>query len=241
MCEGLTMKAYKNLIIKSIIVIIAILLLTFIAAIYLVHKYDQNEKTQNETIKQAELQYKEAKKEKEKYEAEQRKKLQDEADQSLELQYQLIRQTVEENSDYYVSFSKEFLSVFNESAITETFDKNYSFGYLNFESKLENEFNTDLLGRASECNVINFTGITFVDLMYAEPMTGVNYYERDDNRDYYAYEFNVYCSVVYIPDEYMNEESINTLNTKIYSSTLENIKDNLFVAEIGLANNPESF
>jgi hypothetical protein len=39
----------------------------------------------------------------------------------------------------------------------------------------------------------------------------------------------------------MNEESITTLNTKIYSSSLENIKDNLFVDEIGLANNPESF
>jgi hypothetical protein len=37
-------------------------------------------------------------------------------------------------------------------------------------------------------------------------------------------------AVVYIPDEFMYEVSIETLNREVYAGTLKNIKDNLFVA-----------
>jgi hypothetical protein len=220
--KGLMMKVYKTL--TTIFIIIAVILI-IIGGIYSIinYKYNQIEKA----IYEAELRKANEvdRKEKIKYEAEERKRLQYEAEQNAELEYELMLQTITENSDYYVDFSNKFLLEFEKFGYDEYYD---TYGVFHLEkviAKLENEFNDDLFGYVSYCYICNIDGIILVYFESNYTIRGVTY--PSDNRDCYEWEY--YCSVIYIPDEYMNEETINTLKTKSNRFTDENIGNNLFI------------
>jgi hypothetical protein len=159
------------------------------------------------------------------YDPEEIEKLQYESDQNAEIQYERICQMIEENSDYYENISKKFISAFEEYAATEPNAYKDSFSLSGIRSKFENDYNHQLLGLAEHCYIRNEIGITYVDLEYPISITGV-YYSHG-----YIDDYSYYCSVIFIPDEFMDEEIISTLNTKIYGKTLKNIKDNLFIAK----------
>jgi hypothetical protein len=160
------------------------------------------------------------------YESEKRSKLQDEANKNSELQYELMLQTIKDNSDYYVNFSKEFISLYEEFDY-DKYDNNYGF-YEKYaiEERLEYESNSDLIG--NESYIRNEIGIIYVQLEYPDRIAVFDDLS-DDGKAQYLYQ--KYC-VVYIPDEYVNKESIATLNTKIHYGSLRNVKDNLFIASI---------
>jgi hypothetical protein len=208
------MKVYN---IIKIIFIIVFVILIFIGATYTFIKYEVIEK----------LQYETEQKEKSEYEREQIKILQKEADQNTKLQYELICQTIVENSDYYINFSKKFISVYEEFGYTK-YNAGYDFFWLNnIDERLEYESNNDLLG--NESKIRNEIGIRYVELVYPKYAEVFNY----------SHEYTVHqiynCLIIYIPDEYMDEELINTLNKEIYGTTLEKLKDNLFVAKRGFS------
>jgi hypothetical protein len=150
------------------------------------------------------------------YTPEEIEKLQYEADQNYELKYDLMIKTIEENSDYYESFSKEFITEFEKYGYDSHYENSGTFKLRNVEDKMKIEFNSDLLGK--ECYIRNEIGIIYVDLDYPIAIDVYGFYSR--------------YSIIYIPDEYMNDEVITKLNTEIHGSTLENIKENLFIAKL---------
>jgi hypothetical protein len=147
-----------------------------------------------------------------------------ESDQNEKKQYDLMCQNIAENSDYYYSFSENFISLFEEYGYNE-FHTGYGFfEHNNIKDELKYESNTDLLG--STGYIQNYEGFIHVVLDYPYSIKVFGYMYDDFTTKYFSDEY----VVIYIPDEYMNEEIIDTLNTDVYHSTLKNIKDNLFVA-----------
>jgi hypothetical protein len=151
-------------------------------------------------------------------------KLQYEASQNYELQYESMIKTIKENSDYYENFSKEFISVFEEFGY-DRFKTSWGFyERYDIENRLEYEFNYDLLGREGYVNYAR--GLTYVKLKYHDSILMFDYSQGEDF--YYSDEF----WVVYIPYEYMDEETIATISREDFGSGLMNVKDNLFIAWI---------
>jgi hypothetical protein len=217
------MKTNKKLIF-AIIIITAISIV--IGGTYLIneYKYDQIEKS----IYEAELRKTDEAEQEERlyYSDEERKRLQNESEINVELQYELILQNIEENSDYYVGFSKKFLLEFEKYGYDYTYDTYGDFSLGNVIDELKNEFNSNLLGAISGCQIGNVEGIIFVVLSYPDRIRGFDYYVPDP-----PWQYSYDCSIIYIPDEYMNEESISILSIKIDGFTDENIGNNLFVAK----------
>jgi hypothetical protein len=213
------MKAYRIL---TIIFIIITVFLIIIGGIYSIinYKYNQIEKL----IYEAELRKTDETHEKEKleYEAEERIKLQEEADQEEKLQYELMLQTIKDNSDYYVTFSEKFISVYEEFGYNE-FHSVYGFyDAFKLDGRLEYDLNSDLVIYESHIRIEE--GIRYVEIAYPVNVGGFNY--TQDFVEQYFYDY----WIIYIPDEYIDEESITELLTEIYDITLVNVKDNLFVA-----------
>jgi hypothetical protein len=164
------MKFYKKLIIISIIV--TVICIT-ISTTYLINEY-----IYDQGVKQ-------------RYEAELRrrketlyyKELQKEADQNTKLQYELMLQTIKDNSDYYISFSKEFLSKFETYGYDEYYDTYGVFYLEKVKDKLENVFNRDVLGYEGNCFISNTDGIILVNYRYNYMIKGVSY--PSDRHDYY--------------------------------------------------------
>jgi uncharacterized protein YxeA len=227
------MKVYKTL--TTIFVIIAVFLI-IIGGIYSIinNKYDQIEKLineaelrkTNEVDQKEKLEYEAEERKKLEYSDEEKKRLQKEDFQNQELQYQLILQTVKENSDYYVDFSKKFLLEFEKFGYDEWYAQSGSFDFYKVRDKLENEYNSDLLGHIDNCEIRNVEGIIFVYFKYLDDIIGLDYYAPDPFQQY-----SYGCSIIYIPDEYMNEESIAIVSGKFDYFTDENIGNNLFVAK----------
>jgi hypothetical protein len=154
-------------------------------------------------------------------EAEEIKALQNASDQYEELQYKLMCQTIEENYDYYESFSKKCISEFEEDRDDEFYTMNGFFDlYTIIESELKEDFNNDLIKH--DCYIVNEEGIIFVQLKY--PVSIEMFDFSNGSTHLYSYD----CTVIYIPDEYLNEESIATVYAG-FRLPFENIKENLFV------------
>jgi hypothetical protein len=161
------------------------------------------------------------------YKGERIKEMQNASDLYEELQYELMCQTIRENSDYYEDFSKKFLSEFEKFGYDELYEMNGSFDLQKVDDKLENEINRDLVGHRS--HIYNENGIIFVILGYPKSIDVFDF-----SRGYTSLE-SYDCSIIYIPDEYMNEESISTLkNSGILP--FEHIKGNLFVMKYPVMN-----
>jgi aspartyl/asparaginyl-tRNA synthetase len=201
----------KKFIVFAIIVIV--LLNSVLAADALIksHKAEQRAQTQFEIEQHEKLSYEVTKLE----------ALQNASDQYEELQYKLMCQIIEENSDYYESFSKKCIFEFKEYEDDEFYAINGFFDlYTIINNKLDNEFNRDLV--RYDCRIYNVKGIIFVVLGY--PVSIKDFYFSSDSIHLYSYD----CSIIYIPDEFMNEESITTVKTEL-RLPIENIKGNLFV------------
>jgi hypothetical protein len=141
-------------------------------------------------------------------------------EKNAKIQYELMCQNIKENSEYYEDFSKKFISVYEEFGY-DRYDTDCGFYEKHLtEERLEYESNKNLIGY--ESRILYHKGICYIVLHYPDRIKKFNY-----NSEYYYYDS---YAVVYIPDEFMDEVSIETLNIEVYSGTLKNIKDNLFVA-----------
>jgi hypothetical protein len=196
--------------------------LIIIGGIYSIfnYKYDQIEKS----IYEAELRKANEVKQKEKleYEAEQRRILQEEADQNTKLQYELMCQNIIENSDYYESFSRRFLTDFEKCIYFENSPLDYSYWLYEIYDRRDHELNSDLL--RDDCYIKLFKGFRFVELEYPYVITAYEYLPNSIINYYYKSYM-----IIYIPDEYMDEESLNTISVDFYYSNLTSIVDNLFI------------
>jgi hypothetical protein len=209
------MKIYRLI---AIIVIVLLNGVLVADALIKSHKAEQRAKTQFEIEKHEKFQYQENRIE----------AVQNAADQYHELQLRFMYQTIEENSDYYESFSKKCISEFDEYGNEEFYTIEGSFDlYEIINNKLESEFNRDLVGY--DCRIINEEGVIFVILGY--PMSIKVFDFTDGSYGLESYD----CSIIYIPDEYMNEESIATLE-KSGMLPFENVKGNLFVMKYPIMN-----
>jgi hypothetical protein len=182
---------------------------------------EQSTKLQSEAEQSEKLQQEFEQDKKRQYLPEERDELQNLSQKYEQVQYELICLTIEKNSDYYKSFSEKCIFEFEENGYAENFAVGDLFNLEKIEDKLEDEYNTDLL--SGHMIIHNIEGIILVQLQYAVSIEV--YYFSDGFVDPLSYD----CSVIYVPDEYMNEESIAALKTRIDS--LENIKDNLFIVK----------
>jgi hypothetical protein len=202
-------KANKKL---KIILIIAIELLIIIGVRYAIYRHDLNEQ----------LQYEAEQSERRQFKIEESIRLKDETDKNTKIEYELMLQTIEENSEYYISFSKKFLSEFEKSGYEQNYPNFHSFGLDKVLDSLENEINRKLVGKDSE--VRNEIGIIYVQLYYPFVIRVFDYIDDDFFTHYYYREY----AVVYIPDEYMDDDLIAALIDEINIS-LRHVKDNLFL------------
>jgi hypothetical protein len=126
-----------------------------------------------------------------------------------------------------VSFSKKCLTEFEKHGYDEYYIMNGYFDlYTIIKHKLENEFNRDLM--RYECYIQNIEGIVFVVLRYPVNIRVLEFYYGYTGLESYD------CSIMYIPDEYLNEESIATLDARILP--FEKVKGNLFVMKHPIMN-----
>jgi hypothetical protein len=131
-------------------------------------------------------------------------------------------QTIEENSEYYMSFSKMFLSEFEKSGYEQNYPNFHSFGLEKVLDNLENEINSELVGIDSA--VRKEIGIIYVHLYYPFAIRVFDYIGDDFSAHYYYSEY----AVVYIPDEYMDDDLVAALIDEI-NIPLKHVKDNLFL------------
>jgi hypothetical protein len=158
------------------------------------------------------------------YNIAQNEKLIYESEQNAKLKYELMLKTIEENSEYYTSFSKIFLSEFEKSDYDQIYAIYGSFYLENVFDKLEKEINSELVGEDSV--VRNEIGIIYSKIKYPYDIWIIDNFSDDGTPLYKIY----YYWIVYIPDEYMNDELIATLNKEVYSIDLKELKGNLFLA-----------
>jgi hypothetical protein len=177
------------------------------------YEAEQSSKLQSQAEESAKLQY----------EAEQNEKLHYEYEQKAIVDYELMCKNIEENSDYYTEFSEKFISVFEEF-VFYWFNNELGFYEPPISAEiLEYESDNDLLGY--ESYIRNLEGYSYVELEYPDTIDGYAYCNKHDEYHYYHNKY----MVIYIPDEYMNKETIDTImTTKLRDLTY--IKDNLFVA-----------
>jgi hypothetical protein len=144
------------------------------------------------------------------------------SDQNEKAQYELMIQTVEENSDYYENFAIKFITKAEEFG----YDQN-SLTDLRFElfriDRNEIEYNNDLLIGGS---IRHNKGVRYVVFEY--PARVRVFYSW---HNFTAKYFHDTVLILYIPDEYMNEASIVTLS-EYYHQSLIHIKDKLFYVTI---------
>jgi hypothetical protein len=124
----------KKIIIAAIILIVLLNSTLIVDALIKSHKAEQREQTLFEINQHEALQH----------EARMIETLQDVSDHYEELQNELIYQTVEENYDYYVSFSKKCLVEFEKHGYNENLEINDHFSlYTIINDNLKNEVNGD--------------------------------------------------------------------------------------------------
>jgi hypothetical protein len=179
---------------------------------------EQNAKLQSEAEQSAKVQA----------EAEQHAKLQAEAEKIEKYEYEMICQHIEEASEELKSFSKKFLSVYNEYGF-DYFDVNY--GFLkrgNSDEQLEYKSNIDILEIMDMIGVAHGTPSNFVveEFVFLEYPARTKVYKYCHIHSEYHYFEKWYC-IFYIPDQYLNDESIAALN-EFYDGTIQHVKDNLF-------------
>jgi hypothetical protein len=183
----------------------------------------QSSKLQYESEKSSKLQSRVEERAQLQYEAEQNEKLQYEFEQKAILDYELMCKNIEENSDYYIEFSEKFISLYEEFGYdTYKIDRGF-YELYNPNELFEYEFDSDLLGY--ESHIRNYERYSYVELEYPDTIDGYAYCNKHDE---YHYFYNKYM-VIYIPDEYMNKETIDIIMTTKLRD-LKHIKDNLFVA-----------
>jgi hypothetical protein len=146
-------------------------------------------------------------------------KLQNILDKYEEAQYRVMCLTIEKNSDYLESFSKKCLYEFEEYEYDGKLGEYDAFDLRKIEDILE-DFNYELL--SERLFIQSVKGVIFVQLQYAG---SIEFYYSNDFADPSSYD----CSVIYVPDEYMNEESIETLKKGM--DDLLHVTGNLFVAK----------
>jgi flagellar motility protein MotE (MotC chaperone) len=174
---------------------------------------DQNEQLQREAELNTKLQA----------EAEANIKLQHEYEQQEKLDYGLMCQHIEDNNDKIESVAKKLISVYEEFDYDRAAVNNGFFRNDNAEGLLE--FNTNIdslyLDRHFGCSQNNGYSFAFFEFPgYFEVFEYCNLHSK-----YHYFSKRYY--IIYIPDEYLDESSIASLNES-YNGTLRNVKDNLF-------------
>jgi hypothetical protein len=121
----------------------------------------------------------------------------------MELQDELMCKTVEENSEYYTDFSKEFLNIVKIKNDSENGTYPYPFSLSSVKNEMETPLNNDLIGDWAYVMHIDIEGedVWYVDL----------------ELPYYISEFeywfvNSYTYIQeYIPDEYMTDSNLEVI------------------------------
>jgi hypothetical protein len=184
------------------------------------YETELNAKLQSQAEQIAKLQAEVEQSEKNQFTNEDHMKLQNILDKYEEAQYRVMCLTIEKNSDYLERFSKKCLFKFEEYGYDVNFGKGDIFDLRRIEDIFDVDFNIELLRKRSF--IRNVRGVIVVQLEYAG---SIEFYYSSDFTNPSSYD----CSVIYVPDEYLNEESIEILQSALDS--LEHITDNLFVAK----------
>jgi hypothetical protein len=142
-------------------------------------------------------------------------------------QYELICQTIDENREYYIEFSNEFISVFDKNHPTPEEKSRYGEIYplLVVYDELKNELNTNLVGY--DCRLIKrevgSSDIKYVEIEYPYSIESFDFLLR------FKTKFQIAYFVIYIPDKFMSPSILTNILGEDYHSLYRN--DNLFVVK----------
>jgi hypothetical protein len=145
-------------------------------------------------------------------------------EQEEKSQYELIRKTVDENSEYYTDFSKEFIRVIKTKVDVENITYRNTFQYYETENEMEIPLNRNLIAgwKAVSCEPINGENVWYVTI--TSPYHAVRF-------DYwfgYSHIYFIEYFIIYIPDEYMTDTNIEKILDDNYQYFFYR-KENLFV------------
>jgi hypothetical protein len=121
-------------------------------------------------------------------------------------QYDLVRQIVDENSDYYIEFSNEFIKVFDKNHPTVN-EKGYYSGAYPLHvvySELKDEINTDLVSYESKLIYINTEqgAMRYVDIEYPYVINSYDFLFG------LTMTSQIWYSVIYVPVEYLSHDNL---------------------------------
>jgi hypothetical protein len=174
---------------------------------------EQSEKQQQEADQNEQLQR----------EAEQNTRLRAEAAQQEKLDYEEMCQYIEDISEQLESVSKLLISVNKEFGYDEDAVSNGFYNNENSEEWLEYKSLIEPLRFMRDILFVQNKGYTYVCFYYPTLTTSYEYCEIHSEYHYFGKEYYI----IYIPDEYTDEASIDDLND-FFNGTMQKIADNLF-------------
>jgi hypothetical protein len=187
-------------------------------------KVEESAKLQSEAEQSEKLQQEADQNEQLQREAEQNTRLQAEAVQQEKLDYEEMCQHIEDISDKLESVSKLLISVNKEFGYDRDAVLNSFYNNENSEEWLEYKSLIEPLRFMREILFVQNKGYTYVSFYYPVLTTSYEYCEIHSEYHYFSKEYYI----IYIPDEYMDEASIDGLNV-FFNGTMQKIKDNLFI------------
>jgi hypothetical protein len=140
------------------------------------------------------------------------------------LQYGLICKTVDENSEYYTDFSKEFIRVVKTKADVENIEYRHTYQFYETEDEMGIPLNRKLISdwKAVSCEPINGENVWYVTITSLYHVIEFEYWFG------YSHTYLVEYFIIYIPDEYINDTNLKAILDDNYPTLLYR-KDNLYV------------
>jgi hypothetical protein len=140
-----------------------------------------------------------------------------------ESQLELIRKTVDENSEYYTDFSREFIRVIQTKAEVENITNRHTYQFYETENEMDIPLNDNLNGiwEAVFCEPIDGDNVWYVYISSPYHVIKFKYWLG------YSHTHLVKYAIIYIPDEYINDTNLKVI-LEDYQTLLFR-KDNLFV------------
>jgi hypothetical protein len=150
--------------------------------------------------------------------------LQMDYDHKDELQYESVCKTVNENSEYYIDYSKKLIAAFDSQHLWKK--RSYYGEGIYPISLIYNDKENYPDKNLADYAYIYYKNIGDDEIKYVE----INYPSYVSNYDFW-FGFNshyyVKCSIFYVPDEYLTPQNLSNIFGDNYESLYR--KDNLFV------------
>jgi hypothetical protein len=153
------------------------------------------------------------------------KVLESQWERKTESQYELIRKTVDENSEYYTDFSKDFIRVIKAKVNVENIVYRNTFQIFQTENEMRIPLNKNLIAGWKYVEYEPIDG----DYMWYVRLESLYHVGKFEYWFGYSHIYLVEYAIIYVPDEYMTDTNMKAILGGNYESHYR--KNNLFVVQ----------